>query len=184
MNPRGRLRRVSRPATQVDEVLTVFRRRRKREGQGGHGPPTFHPAEARRPYLCSCSPVFLQLLGGIPYTYKTSRQKTFAKRLAVAFGVERSRAWLEEYVRALFAELAHCATDNILRKNLLRYCKIREIREFLGNCDRHVIAFVGSFIPGTIAKEFVFMFTHQSHIDQYTYQVYMFLCILWLSFLV
>ena len=59
-----------------------------------------------------------ELLGGIPYTYKTSRQKTFAKRLAVAFGVERSRAWLDEYVRALFTGLARCATDYISRKTL------------------------------------------------------------------
>ena len=31
-------------------------------------------------------------------------------------GVERSRAWLDKYVRALFAELARCVTDYIFAK--------------------------------------------------------------------
>ena len=58
--------------------------------------------------------------------------KTFAKRYAAAFreknvakgGVERSRAWLDDIIRAG----AH-AQANISRKKLSRHRKIREIRE-------------------------------------------------------
>ena len=154
MNPRWRLRRVSRPPTQIDEVLTVFHRRRKRGARRTMAPPLFIPQERdddtyahAHQYSFSCSVVYC--------IHKKLRDKKFSRNASryMAFGVERSRAWLDEYVRALFAELARCATE--FRKKLLRYRKIREIGEFLGNCIRHVTAFVGPFITGTIAKKFI-----------------------------